>query len=96
MEEIEMAKIKIKFLASFCGKENWEIEVPIQPGDKLGNVFIKLPTAIYKEIWEKILQPAYPRFAVAINGVMIKKEDLWENTLIGGEKITIFARLVGG
>lgn len=96
MEEVGIAKIKIKFLASFGGRENWEIEVPIQPGDKLENIFKRLPNALCKEIWEKILQPAHPRFAVAINGVMIKKEDLWAITLNGGEKITLFARLVGG
>ncbi len=96
MEEIEVAKIKIRFLASFCEKENWEIEVPINSGDKLGAVFEKLPRDVYKEIWGKILQPTHPRFAVAVNGIMIKKEDIWTTTLTGGEKITLFARLVGG
>lgn len=96
MEDIGVAKIKIKFLASFYGKENWEIEVPIQPGDKLENVFKRLPNALYEEIWEKILRPAHPRFAIALNGVMIKREELLTISLMGGEKITLFARLVGG
>ncbi len=88
--------LNIRFLAPFGGRENWEIQVPVQTGDTLEKVFGELPPILHAEIREKILDPEHPRFGVAVNGMMISKEDLYRKPLQGGEKITLLARLVGG
>lgn len=88
--------LTIRFLAPFGGRDNWEIQVPMQPGDTLEKVFGALPPILHAEIREKILEPEHPRFGVTVNGMMISKEDLHQKPLQGGEKITLLARLVGG
>ncbi len=93
---METGAVNIRFLAPFGGKDNWEINVPVQCGETLGDVFRRLPQAIYEEIQEKILKPDHPRFGVAVNGMMVPQADLLKSPLKGGEKITLLARLVGG
>lgn len=93
---MERGAVIIRFLAPFGGKDNWEIKVPIQSGETLGDVFLRLPQVICEEIQEKILKPDHPRFGVAVNGIMIPQMDLLKTPLKGGEKITLLARLVGG
>ena len=89
-------QITIRFLSTFLGKENWKLDVPVSVGEDLLTVFKRLDKRLYLELKEKILTPSSPRFAIAINGTRIGKEDLDEITLKGNEEIIVFALLVGG
>lgn len=95
-EKVVIGQIRIQFLASFGGKDNWEMKVPVQLGDTLKEIFERLPKSLYEEIREKVLLPEYPRFGVMMNGKILPKENLFQIPIRGEEKIALFARLVGG
>ena len=94
-DSIKLA-ITIRFHAPFAGKDNWNIRVPISPGENLISVFNRLEEDLYQELKEKILAPGHPRFAVAINGKIVAKEGFYQIPLKGMEQVTILALLVGG
>lgn len=92
----EIGSVKIRFLAPFGGRDNWEVEISMHPGNTVRDIFQRLPPSLFQEISQKVLQPEHPRYGVAVNGTMIPTAELSTRSLQGGEKISILARLVGG
>ena len=90
------AKVQIRFLAFFGGRDNWGVDLDITPGETLIEVFRRIEQSIYGEVEEKLFRPQYPRYAVTINGKIVPQDQMKEVRLCGDEKITIMARLVGG
>ncbi len=94
--ENSRAKVQIRFLAFFGGRDNWEVNLDITRGETLMAVFGRIEHSIYEEMEEKLFRPQYPRYAIAINGKIVSQDQMKETRLYGGEKITVMARLVGG
>lgn len=94
--ENSRAKVQIRFLAFFGGRDNWEVHLDITRGETLMGVFGRMEQSIYEEMEEKVFLPQHPRYAIAINGKIIPQDRMKETRLDGGEKITVMARLVGG
>ncbi len=90
------AKVQIRFLAFFGGRDNWEVNLDITRGETLMGVFGRIDQSIYEEMEEKLFRPQHPRYAIAINGKIVPQDQMKETRLDGGEKITVMARLVGG
>ncbi len=90
------AKVQIRFLAFFGGRDNWEVNLDITRGETLMGVFGRIEQSIYEEMEEKLFRPQHPRYAIAINGKIVPQDQMKETRLDGGEKITVMARLVGG
>lgn len=88
--------VTIRFHAPFGGRDNWHMEMLVEPGETPVSVFRRLAEDLYRELREKILEPEFPRFAVNVDGIILSKEELFQTQLKGGEKITILALLVGG
>ncbi len=92
----ESRAITLRFFAPFGGRDHWEMKVGVLPEDTLLDVFGRLPEKLLGEIREKILDPPYPSFAVAVNGTMIARDDVARFRIKEGDVITLLARLVGG
>jgi sulfur carrier protein ThiS len=90
------AKVQIRFLAFFGGRDNWEVHLDIIRGEALMEVFGRMEQSIREEMEEKLFRPQYPRYAIAINGKIVPQDQMKETRLYGGEKIAVMARLVGG
>lgn len=88
--------VTIFFYANFGGRDNWRLRIAVPPGESLISLFSRLEEGLYREIKEKILDPDYPNHALSLDGKILSKEELNQARLQGSEKITIFARLVGG
>ena len=88
--------VTIFFYATFGGRDNWSLPMAVPPGERLVALFSRLEEALYREIKEKLLDPDYSSYALSVDGKILSKEELNQARLQGSEKITIFARLVGG
>jgi sulfur carrier protein ThiS len=88
--------VVIHFQAPFGGRINWETAVSVCPGEDLATVLQRLPGNLSRELHEKYLAPAYPRVAVAVDGTLVPRGRIGQTRLQGGERVAIFALLVGG
>ena len=88
--------VTIRFHAPFGGRDNWKVEIPVNPGETVPDLFSRLEKDVYRELKEKILDPPVPRFAVSLDGVILSREKLSQVQLKGSEQITVLALLVGG
>jgi sulfur carrier protein ThiS len=88
--------VVIHFQTHFGGRINWETALAVPPGEDLEAALHRLPAELSREMHEKYLDPPYPRVAVAVDGALVPRGQIGQTRLQGGERVAIFALLVGG
>lgn len=71
-------------------------EVRWETGDTVARVLEKVGGQAGRILSEKLLDAASPSLLVAVNGKLLKNEEIQTREVFEGEKITVLAALVGG